>query len=280
MRPVLLILMTILLAGCCAPEARFLRADTVVWETPERAEDLWIEADDGGTLHGWLFRPVSLEPGVPAPTLLLLHGRGDSIYDYDEAAPEFADLLGINVALVDYRGWGKSSDIECPSRHSLLADARTALAHLRAREDVDASRIALWGVSLGGLPATQLFVDEPDLAALVLWASPSDSQELIDDFRGRLGFVRWSIARVTIGRWREPVREITRAGERPVLIVHGVADGVVPVDHAVALHNAAIGAGVDAELFLDEGGHYEVGEGAAQRIARFLRDHLSSTAER
>lgn len=275
MRALVFILLSVVLSGCCAPEARFLRADTIIWQAPERAEDLWIDVGEGGTVHGWMFRPVHAEPGVPAATLLLLHGRGDSISDYDEAAPEIADLLGMNVALVDYRGWGKSSDIECPSRRSLLDDARATLAYLREREDVDASRIALWGVSLGGLPATQLFADEPGVLALVLWASPSDSRVLINDFRGRLGFFGWAWARLSIQRWREPVREITRAGPRPVLIVHGVADGVVPVSHSVALHNAAIGAGVDSELFLDGGGHYEVQEAAMRRIEAFLRQSLA-----
>lgn len=275
MRPLALIVFALTLAGCCAPEARFLRPRAqAAWQTPQRAGDWWVRAQGGGTLHGWIFRPMDAPPDAPLPAVLLLHGRADTIADYREAAPAFADRLGVAVALVDYRGWGRSSEVACPSRRHLLADARAALAHLQERDDVDARAMALWGVSLGGLPATALFADEPGVRALVLWAPPADSQMLIDDYRGRMGLVRWATARLTIGRWREPRREIARAGDRPVLIVHGEQDRIVPIRHGAAVYESALGAGVPAELFMEGGGHAGPSEAGIERIVGFLQEHL------
>lgn len=274
-----------LMGGCSGIESRLLSTPRSTWDTPERAREVWIDLADGGRLHGWLFLPQSSRPledaepeqtaaRLPLPAVLYLHGRADSMALYREAAPVFSDAIGVALLMVDYRGWGKSSQANPLGRRSLLDDARAALAHLRAMPEVDDQRIALWGASMGGHPATALFAEEAELAALVLWASPADSKRLLADHRRRLGFAAYTAGAIGLRRWREPRHEIAGATGRPVLIVHGLLDGVVPIGHGVTLHNTALAAGARAEWYSDLSGHEGLSPGARNRIEEFLRTHL------
>jgi pimeloyl-ACP methyl ester carboxylesterase len=71
---------------------------------------------------------VRVPPLPDAPTVLLFHGNGETVADYDLAAPPYA-RHGMNLAVVDYRGYGRS-DGE-PSLRAILEDAPSALSALR-----------------------------------------------------------------------------------------------------------------------------------------------------
>jgi acetyl esterase/lipase len=64
----------------------------------------------------------------------------------------------------------------------------------------------------------------------------------------------------------------------PILIVHGDADVIVPVKHALDLDIEMGKAGADSELFLVEGGRHNVAGGAepgsVERSKAFLKEHL------
>lgn len=62
--------------------------------------------------------------------------------------------LGCNIFIVSYRGYGKSTG--SPSEAGLNTDAEAALDTLRARQDIDRSRIVVFGRSLGGAVAISL----------------------------------------------------------------------------------------------------------------------------
>ncbi|MCA9288068.1 MAG: alpha/beta fold hydrolase [Phycisphaerales bacterium] len=267
--------LALILSACCSPESQFLRPLRITEAPPARAENVWIDAPSAGRLNAWLFRPEHAPPDRPIPAVLFLHGRSDSIATYRDLAPWFADRVDAAMLVVDYRGWGASSDIECPSRRSIIADAGAAYDWLAARDDIDESRIAIWGASLGGYPATSVMAERTDAVALALWASVADAIWLIDDFRDRLSGGRWLAARLALRRYREPRDQVRRIGDRPVLIVHGERDEIIPVRHAHEIAARAQAAGVPADLFIDpESTHMVVSEEAILRIAVFLRERL------
>lgn len=69
-----------------------------------------------------------------------------------------------------------------------------------------------------------------------------------------------------------------RPGIPPVLLMHGRADGLVPVKESEALHTALRDAGVDSTLEITKGAdHCFIGapiEPHLDRATEFLRDHL------
>src|SRR3954451_3026261 len=113
-----------------------------------RRED--IEFHSGGnTCAAWLYRP---EADETHPIVVLAHGfggvRAARLWAYAE---RFA-AAGIAALVFDYRHFGAS---EGEPRQLLdvkaqVADWASALTWVRAREDLDSDRLALWGSSFSG----------------------------------------------------------------------------------------------------------------------------------
>ena len=97
---------------------------------------------------GWLTLPPG--PG-PHPAIVLVHGLGAThdmmLGQYEQ---HFA-AAGIATMAFDYRNTG-ASDGE-PRQHISARvqrhDVAAALAHLKARPEIDPARVGLWGTSLG-----------------------------------------------------------------------------------------------------------------------------------
>jgi len=123
-----------------------------------RAEELRIEAEDGARLHGWWIRG----PGTRA--ILFFHGNAGNIADRLERAKILNERLGLDVFLVDYRGYGRSSG--APSEQGLYRDAKAVYETARERGFLPA-QILVFGESLGSAVAVQLALDRP-CAAVIL----------------------------------------------------------------------------------------------------------------
>lgn len=276
----ILILTALLMAtACCSVESRFLRVPRMSWVTPPAVEDVWIDAQSGtqsdAKMHAWLFRPTDAIPGDPLPAIAFMHGRSDSMPNYRQIGQSFADATGAALFIFEYRGFGKSSDLECISRATMITDGQAAINTLRARDDIDPTRIAIWGVSLGAYPATANFVDDPSISALVLWGAPADIRMVINDGHDALTGLNWLVAKLAIQQHREPKHEIKNAGDRPILIVHGQQDTIINVRNAHALSDAATDANVPVQLFIDPvSTHSQVSQDAVDKIAAFLQMNL------
>lgn len=98
------------------------------------------------TLAGTLFLPA--KPGKH-PAIVLYHGSGPQPR-YPYLARWFASL-GIAALTYDKRGIGESTgDFRKVSFTDLAADGLAAVDLLKARRDVDARKIGVWGLSQGG----------------------------------------------------------------------------------------------------------------------------------
>jgi fermentation-respiration switch protein FrsA (DUF1100 family) len=102
----------------------------------------------GDTCRAWLFMPTVERP----PLVILGHGLGATReYGLEAFARRFADA-GIAALVFTYRHFGDSGG---HPRQLLdigrqLDDWAAALAYARTLEEIDSSRIALWGTSFGG----------------------------------------------------------------------------------------------------------------------------------
>jgi fermentation-respiration switch protein FrsA (DUF1100 family) len=137
---------------------------------------------------------------------------------------------GLQVLLVDYRGYG--GNLGTPTENGFAADSRAAHAYLAARPDVDASRIAYFGESLGTAVAIDLAVEHPP-AAIVL-RSPFTSMADVGQFHYPFLPVRLLL------RDRFAAIDQIRRIRVPLLVIAGGRDQTVPIENSRRLYDAAV----------------------------------------
>ncbi len=124
------------------------------------------------------------------PAVLLLSGSGAQ--DRNEAVfghrpfLVLADCLtrrGIAVLRLDDRGVGGSTgDFDKATAEDFTADAMVGLAYLKSRKDIDQEQIGLIGHSEGGIIASMAAARSPDIAFIVLIASPGMAIKDLEHF--------------------------------------------------------------------------------------------------
>lgn len=124
---------------------------------------------------------LTLPPeGHPCPAVLLISGGGpqnrDGLILGHRPFLVLADYLtrrGIAVLRVDDRGVGASTgDRSLATPEDSARDALSGVGFLKDRREIDARRIGLIGHSEGGIVAPMAAVRSPDVAFVVIMASP------------------------------------------------------------------------------------------------------------
>lgn len=140
-------------------------------------EDLHIPVDHAGQIHAWYIPAATSSDKV----LLYFHGNGYCIEQTVGSAGEVVPLygLGVNLMMVDYRGYGASSPGTANEKR-VYEDARAALNYLTQLRKVPIHDIIIAGRSIGTGAATELAEENPDAGGLIL-ISPFTSTTAIAD---------------------------------------------------------------------------------------------------
>jgi uncharacterized protein len=199
-------------------------------EPLDGTEEYDVRLSNGDTLHFWY---VPQKDATSAPTVLYLHGARWNMNGSVFRIARWHDL-GFNVLAVDYRGFGKSTEI-LPSETTASEDTRAAFDELKRREP-DAARRYVYGHSLGGALAIDLASQLPadQLAGVIVEATFTSIPDLVKGMRW--GWVP-GIGLVVTQRFDTAARieKVTA----PLLILHGTADNVVPPAMADELYQRA-----------------------------------------
>jgi uncharacterized protein len=171
---------------------------------------------DGLTLRGYYWPPQSAGEDV----ILFFHGQSGNRYTAARMAAPLAGGGGLLVA--SYRGYGDNPGE--PNEAGLYADARAFLA--LARKLAPASRVYVFGFSLGGAAALHVAAEEEVAGVVLLGAFAA-----LEDVTPRM-------ARGMLPDRFDNRAAIARVAE-PILILHWTGDEVVPFAQAKALQAAA-----------------------------------------
>lgn len=239
---------------------------------PYTAESVQVHTAGGITLGGTLTMPAHAA-GARVPAVVTITGSGPE--DRDEAIPvvagyrpfrDVADTLGrrgIAVLRLDDRGVGES-EAGPPGATSadFASDIESALAYLRTRPDIDASRLGLVGHSEGGMIAPMVAARDTGVRAIVLLAGPGkrgfdvsmeQNRYLVERAPGLTAAQRDSVlasARVKLdslqhaGGWTgfwlgyDPLATARQVSRAHVLILQGATDRQVMAEQADALAKA------------------------------------------
>lgn len=206
---------------------------------PHEGQTGVVFVSGGDKLLGSLFLARGDEP---KPTAVLLHGLPGIEKNYD-LAHALRDS-GWNSLIFHYRGsWGSDGNYRFDT---LVDDVRAALDYLSSgvHEQVDASRLALVGHSMGGWAAVKAGSDERVRAVAVIGAVTVPSRLPFTAAMAEVAFTPFlnGISPAEFDeQWGELDGVLEEVGvlDRPLLIVHGAADSIVPVEQAHLLHHAS-----------------------------------------
>jgi dipeptidyl aminopeptidase/acylaminoacyl peptidase len=198
------------------------------------------KAADGMEIHNQLFLPKDLKPGEKRPAMVFVHGgpmrqmlpgyHYMEFYHWAYAYNQWLAAQGYIVMSINYRrgvGYGKSFQ-NAPNAQGLgnseYQDVVAGAMYLRSRDDVDPSRLGIWGLSYGGLLTAQalarnsdLFVAGADFAGVHLYGTSVDTSALA--FK--------SSAVGAIDKWKSPVLLVQGDDDRNVDFSQMV--GLVPL---------------------------------------------------
>ena len=240
-----LLLLVPLLAGCedlvyfparLTPE----QAQTISRRHATQAEELRITTADGVVLHGWLARGTG---AGPRPLVIYFGGNAEEVSWMLNRLDAFA---GWSVALVNYRGYGRSEGR--PSQQALLADALALYDRLAQRPDVDRSRIVAMGRSLGSGIAVHL-ASQRSLAGLIL-VSPFDSITAVARSHYPLLPVGW-----VLGSLYDSAAVAPRL-DAPLQMIVAERDEVIPLERSLALYE--VWAGPKRSVKVPGAGHNDL----------------------
>jgi pimeloyl-ACP methyl ester carboxylesterase len=175
-------------------------------------EDAVFETEDGVRLHGWFLPKPEAEQ-----VLLFFHGNAGNISHRRESI-EIFHRLGLNILIMDYRGYGKSEGK--PHEQGFYKDAKAAWRYLTVEKGFEPRNVIIFGRSLGGAVASRLAADVP-ARGLILESTMSSAKEFareVFSVLSRLVVIRYDF---------NTVQNIQRV-HYPVLVLHSPDDEIMP----------------------------------------------------
>ncbi len=220
-------------------------------------EDVQLTTSDNNAVHGW-YLPAKNSNQV----VLFFHGNAGNISHRGDSL-EIFHRLGLNVLIIDYRGYGNSQGEE--SEQGFYLDAKAAWQYLTEQRGYKAEDIIIFGRSMGGAVATHL-ASQVQPGALILestFSSVKDMAAMVMPVISKLVYLRYDF---------DTENKISQV-KSPLLVLHSPGDEVVPYPLGVKVYNAANSPRYFYELHGSHNdGFIESQPGYSQAIASFLEE--------
>jgi alpha-beta hydrolase superfamily lysophospholipase len=257
-----------------------------VFTEPPRScqRSLLFRAADGTLLCGdfWA-QPQS------APTIVLCHGYRVS-RSHLRAVAALQYKFGYNVFCFDFRGHGDSDSVMTSGGNAEVRDLEAALVVASRQPETLSHRIIIHGFSMGAAVAL-LTRPHPEVVAIIADSPFARSDDILYrlinfhllqlchtrypqlrflrplipplswaviaaskiDFRLRFGFTFVARPDTSFRRWKTRARKVLEQHSIPILLIHGAADSLIPIDHARQIASEARRHDVPLETYFVEG---------------------------
>ena len=185
-------------------------------------EDVYIDTEDKIKINGWFIPHNNAKY-----TILFCHGNGGNIGHRLDKIAILAEM-GLNIFIIDYRGYGRSQGR--PNEPGVYLDAKAAYGYLINKRNIKPEQIILYAESLGCAVAVHL-ASRVKTAGLILEGSFTRGRDMAKRIYPILpAFLFYntfdSLTRIKLV-------------DAPKLFIHSENDEIVPFDLAVKLYNAA-----------------------------------------
>lgn len=261
-------LVALLSQGCA--DGLFYRPNAIVYGTPtdyglREVERVSFSAPNGPDLDAW-WLPATATPN--RGTVVYCHGNSDNLTLHARYVA-WLPARGFNVLVFDYRGYGRSGG--SASRDGTIADARAALDFALMR---DPERTLVFGHSLGGAIALVAAAARPAVRAVIAEATFPSYRAIA---RARAGILA-PLVPLFVASGSDPIDALPNLAPRPLLVIHGTDDDIVPFALGEQLFAHATGPKQfyraegcrHATPWLQQGTHFE------ELVAGFLAQALTS----
>ncbi len=246
---------------------------------------------DGLKIEGQLFLPLPLEP--PYPAVILCHGVPSGSFDpADGGYPALAKTIcraGFAVFTFNFRGAGASEgnfDIAGWTR-----DLAGVIDYIWDLPEIDDSHLYLVGFSAGASVSVYVAAQDKRVSGVAACACPADFRMIsdstridatLDHFR-KVGIIRDSGFPPSLNDWLNNFRKINALhsvsdiSPRPLLLVHGSQDNVIPFSHSCRLY---AGAGEPKEIRIIEAAEHRLrlNPPSVDTVIQWLKDKAGPKA--
>jgi uncharacterized protein len=196
-------------------------------------QEVQLVTEDHVKLSAWYTPPKN------GAVILVAHGYGDKRTEYYYSL--FASH-GYGVIAWDFRAHGKSEGEFSSLGYYEVLDAKAAMDFVLAQPGVE--HVGAWGGSMGAVTMIRATAQYPQIEALVAdspFSTLKDEMDLRVPFPVMRSVIRLFAERasgVTVDSVR-PVDDIAHISPRPVFLIQGMSDGMVPLNSAQRLYDAA-----------------------------------------
>jgi 2,6-dihydroxypseudooxynicotine hydrolase len=217
-------------------------------------ERVAIPYEGGTTMYGVLRKPWH----TPKPAVVILVPGLDSVKEELHNYGEDFLKRGMAVLAIDGPGQGEM-EFEYPMRFDYEVPIKYAINYLESRPDLDASRLGMMGVSLGGYYVVRAAAFEHRVKATISNGGPYSP---LDGFKQRPLISRETyIHRLKATNEEDALNKLKQFNlqgvaekiESPLLVIVGRRDRLVPPEQG---ERTAAEAGNKAELWLFEDGNH------------------------
>ena len=196
-------------------------------------QDVTLSTTDGLVLSAW-YTP-------PSEGAIILVGHGYGSTRMVEMHALFA-RHGYGVLSWDFRAHGESGGALCTAGYFEALDVEAALDFALLQPDV--SWVGIWGGSMGGIAAISTAARRSEIRSVIIDSIPASFSETVD-ITIRPAILRpfaHHVARLETGIDLEsirPIDDIGRIAPRPLFIIQGMGDQLIPTNSAQRLCKAS-----------------------------------------
>lgn len=284
-----LALLTLLTVLWCARAAKKVlhpeskRKPLDVWPDQYKLpyENIYFKTQDNILIKGWFIPNAKSDK-----TIILMHGWGMNRADVFKNT-YFLHDLGYNLMYFDFRALGESGGKTSSIGYLEVKDLQAAIAFLNATRPFAAQKIGLYGLSMGAMVAICEAAQNPEIQCVAAEASYYSFRRVVSRWAWVhnkipyfplipiiLHYIRRNLS--VNPEHYSPKYNIPKIAPRPVFIIHGRYDNLVPAAQAKLLFKRA---GEPKEIWLVPGAKHnkcaEVGGFEyKQKLTDFFRKYL------